>query len=489
MPLINLKLPPGIKRHGTDLESVGRWRDGDLVRWRNGSPRAIGGWTIRKASASAAAPRGGLAWTDNSGNGYVAFGSYNKLYTLTASGTLTDVTPVGLTAGNEDAQQNIGYGGADYNAGFYGQQRISGPYEAATTWSLDAWGEYMVACSSDDGVLYEWPLAGAAAAISGAPTGCIGLVVSQERFLFALAAGGNPRKVQWCDREDNTTWTPTTTNEAGDFELHTHGEIRQGLVVTGGTLILTDNDAHLINYIGPPFVHGRRRVGSNCGAASRLSAVSVRDGAFWMGDNSFFYFDGTTVHKLVCDVEDYVFDNLNTGQRSKTHAFHNALFNEVWWFYPSNDGTEVDRYVAYNYAEQYWMIGALDRTTAIDAGAFPNPVMLDSTGDAFDHEIGFNVGGNTPYLESGPIMDGNGDSVLHAVQLYPDEKVQGEVTATFKTRYYANDTEYTHGPYTMSAPTDVRFSGRQIRMRVDAVAPGDWSFGAMRLDVRPGETR
>ena len=140
----------------------------------------------------------------------------------TESNITTDISPADLTAGTLDAVANIGYSGGYYGLGFYGTERPDvGNYSEATTWSLDNWGEYLVACSTSDGRLLEWQLnSGAdAAALANAPTDNLGLLVTEERFLFALGAGGNPRKVQWCDRENNTLWSPAATNEAGDIEL------------------------------------------------------------------------------------------------------------------------------------------------------------------------------------------------------------------------------------------------------------------------------
>ena len=76
-----------------------------------------------------------------------------------------------------------------------------------------------------------------------------------------------------------------------------------------------------------------------------------------------------------------------------------------------------------------------------------------------------------------------------AKSLIPDEKTQGDVTAKFKTRLYPNATESTHGPYTMANPTSVRFTGRQVEMRVEGNIGADWRVGTMRLDVAQGSRR
>jgi hypothetical protein len=649
MALIPLKIPAGFYRTGTELDASGRWRDGSLVRWRDGSLRPIGGWRVNEniASITTNAPRSMHTWESNNGTRYVAAGSYNELFAVVSGGTAYDIAPTGLTAGSEDASVNIGYGYGFYGAGTYGTPRPdTGNLVAATTWSLDNWGERLVACSNADGKLYEWDLqtgateqitdgdfsdaifgsynfvnwtntnnafipnyggflsggtpqnpsddqiasvtgvvgslsqtittvAGAkytiefnqvsvtapvdatltvtgnatllsetitdfdagglgtvvqyeftadsssavvsfnatstssnfdislvsvvqtsfpAQQISNAPIDNLGLIVTEERFLFALGAGGNPRKVQWSDREDNTTWTPASTNEAGDIELQTSGQIETAIRTRGQTLVITDVDAHTARYIGPPYVYGFERVGTSCGIISRQAAADVDMGVFWMGNGGFYRFDGNLVSEIPCDVHDYVFGDINTSQKSKTWAFTNGQFGEIWWFYASSNSTEIDRYVAFDYKENHWLIGNLSRTSGASRGVFEYPMLMDANGAMYDHEVGLSyaVSGTeqTVFAESGPISIGNGDNIMQVTDLIPDEKTQGDVDVTFKSRYYPNDTEYTHGPYTPSSPTAVRFSGRQIRMRVEGDTPyAAWRVGTMRVDAKAGGRR
>lgn len=486
MPLVPLQIPPGFYRNGTDLEGAGRWRDGNLVRWRQGSLRPVLGWRERIADMFTDAPRGMHAWEDNSNNRRIAGGTFDKLIVATAAGVTTDITPAGLTAGDLDATVNTGYGGGFYGLGFYGTIRPdTGNYAEATTWSLDNWGEYLVACSTADGKLYEWQLntASDAVQITNSPTGCSGLLVTEERFLFALGAGNDPRKVQWSDQEDNTTWTPAATNQAGSQILQTNGQIMQAVRTTGQALVLTDIDAHRAVYVGPPFVYQFERVGTACGAVSRKAAATTDAGVFWMGQRGFFTFDGSSVRELACEVFDRVFEDINTAQISKTWAVSNGQNSEVWWFYCSSASNEIDRYVAYDFAEGHWLIGNLSRTAGVDRGVFRTPIWADATGDVYDHETGFNYGGAEVFAESGPANFGGGEFTFNAHRLIPDELTQGDVTLTFKTRLYPNAAETSHGPYTMSNPTSVRFSGRQARMRVTADTLGAWRFGIPRIEV------
>jgi hypothetical protein len=493
MALVQIAPPPGFRFHGTDLESEGRWRDGSLVRWRDGSLRPVGGWVDRIGSAPYnAAPRGMLGWEANDGTRWIAAGTYNKLYATTGGGTTYDITPATLTAGTEDATVNTGYGGGFYGQGFYGQPvQATGQYSEATTWSLENWGQYLVACNPSDGKLWEWQLGTGsdAAVIANAPTDCLGLVVTEDRFIFALGADGNPRKVSWCDFENNQLWAAASTNQAGDITLQTGGQIMAGIRTAGQTLILTDQDAHRSTYVGPPFIHQFERVSSACGLIARKAVVDTPAGVFWMSSAGFFSYDGSSVREIQCDVHDKVFSDLNPAQISKCWAVSNGPNGEVWFYYPSANSLEIDRYVVFDYKEGHWSMGALARTSGFDRGVFKTPVWGDPDGSIYNHETGFNYDGGEVYAESGPFKIGAGENLAVVTSLIPDELNLGDVTTTFKTRLYPTSTETSHGPYTLTQPTSVRLQGRQVRMKVTGNTPSAWRVGKFRFEAKPGGKR
>lgn len=479
-------------RNGTEYEASGRWRDGNLVRWLEGSLRPIGGWRERNASAIAEPARGMHSWEESNGSRWLAMGAYNKLYVANASGTTYDITPSGFTVGYEDAQIETGYGYSFYGTSFYGTERPdTGNYEEATTWSLDNFGNFLVGCSSHDGKAYQWDgnTSNPVAAITNAPVGNLGLIVSEERFLFCLGAGGDPRVVQWSDQEDITTWTPASTNQAGSQTLQTSGQIMAAQRGRGQTLIFTDLDMHRMTYVGAPFVYSTERVATACGISSRKAVSTVDAGTFWMGQRSFFVYNGSNVSELPCDVQDYVFGDINRSQISKTWSTSIGQQGEIWWFYCSSASNEVDRYVSYNYKQGYWATGTLSRTAGVDRGVFKYPLKMSASGTIFEHEVGLNYEGETVFAETGPISIGSGEQIARVTKLVPDELTQGDVTATFKTRLYPNGAETSHGPFDMANPTSVRFSGRQARMRVEGARLADWRVGIMRVDVSPGGRR
>jgi len=493
MPLINLKLPAGFRNNGTPMESQGRWVDGNLVRWQQGSMRPVGGWRTRLTSFMSGSVRAILPWVDNSSERWIAVADEGSLkVSLVVNGASYDITPTGLVAGIGTSVTLTGYGNYTYGTSFYGQERPdTGVLSEVTTWSLDTFGQYLIACSSTDGKLYEWQLNTAtdAAQIANSPENCDAVVVSNERQIMALGAGGNPRRIAWCDFEDNTVWTASSTNQAGDALLQTNGRIMAGIRARGQTVILTSTDAWSATYVGPPFVLKFDRIGSACGLIARKAVASAADRIYWMTSRGFMVYDGSSVSEVPCEVLDHVFTNINTSQISKAWAMANSKANEVWFFYPSSGSDEIDSYVAYDYAEGHWLIGKLSRLCGADLGVIRQPIMVGADGVIYDHEVGSNRDGVKSFATSGLTQIGDGDNLAVITRLIPDELNLGDVEVSFATRLYPNADETDHGPYTMTNPTSVRLTGRQISMTVTEVASSQWRVGGMSIEATQGSKR
>lgn len=343
-------------------------------------------------------------------------------------------------------------------------------------------------------------------AVTNAPVNNKGVLVTDERFVFALGSGGNPRKIAFSDREDRNTWTPAATNEAGDIELNDTGEIMCGVKTRGQTLILTTTSAHTMRYIGAPYVYSTNIAGSNCGVISKKAAVNTEAGVFWMGDKSFYYFDGNTVRDLNCDVLDFVFNDFDYGQKSKIFAWVNSKYNEVWWHYLNSSTVEnaltykePNRYVSYNYKDNYWMIGDLlsARTSGIDAGIFEYPLTMWNLGlDGYtrtayiqEQEVGTNFG-DSAFAEAGGLEIGKGDNIMKVSSTYPIVKNRNDVRITLYARDYVGDTwSAKFLILTDKGKKDTRFQGREIKYKVEGDADVDWRFSELRFDVTEGGKR
>ena len=296
MALIALEIPPGIRRNGTDLQQAGSWNDANLVRWYEGSMQPVGGWRKRTDAALTGLCRALLTWDDNGTNRHTAAGTHTKLYHISQDNVIADITPSGFVTGSANATGNSGWSRGTWGSYAFG---VAGPDDGAvtpaTTWSLDAWGQYLVGCATSDGKIYQWILntSNAATVLSNAPTDNTAIAVTEERFLFALGAGGVGNKVQWSDQEDNNTWAAAATNQAGSFTLQTAGNLICARPVRGQTLLLTNVDAHSATYTGPPYVYSFAQVGTGCGAISANAVAVVDDFAVWMSNESFFIYDGS----------------------------------------------------------------------------------------------------------------------------------------------------------------------------------------------------
>lgn len=481
-----LQLPPGIYRNGTALQSQGRWYDCNLVRFYSGTIRPVGGWRLKSTTAMTGMPRAMLSWRDNAGTARCAIATDSNIYYMTRGGVLSDITPASYTVGRPDAIAVGGFGSGLYSVGIYGAPIAdSTDSQDATVTSMDTWGEDLVFVSPDSTVIYQWNLdtGTPAAKVTNSPS-ATALLTTQEGILMAF----NGRNVKWSDQRDNTQWTADATNQAGDFDLQTPGRIMFGLRIVGGILVLTDMDIHLANYTGDNRIYEFNKKSDGCGAISRAAGVAIDSQAVWMGTGSFWTFNGFAA-PLPCDVSDYVFSDLNYLQQSKITCTLFAEFGEVTWRYPSGGSIEIDSYVTWNFRENHWTTGKMARLCGADRGVSPFPMKCGADGNVYEHEVGNDYGGMMPYLEGGPFMMGQGDSVFYANQLIPDDKTLGDVTATFFTKFYPDDAEASFGPYTLSSHTDVRFGGRQMRVRFDGAISTDWRIGVPKLDVIQGGGR
>jgi len=443
--------------------------------------------------------RGTHSWRNNNGVPFLALGTPDNVYALSAGRVYTVLTSVGgaadatTTAGAYDGTPGYPYGSGLYGVGDAAQEAVV----EAQTYQMDNYGEDLVFTSYADGTLYYWDTSNptvAAAGVSGAPSNNLGVVVTPERFLVALGAGGDGRKIQWADQDSHTTWTAASTNQAGDLFLPGNGTILAGLRAARETLIWTETDLFALRYVGGAFIYSAVPVGPY-GAASRRAMVLAAGGAFWMGSAGFYAYDGTST-PLPSPLTDYVFSDINATQISKVWAEHRSAYSEVHWYYPSGNSTECDRFVVYNYEGGFWYIGQMPRTGGEDAGVFGYPIAVDPNGAVYQHETGesyTDYAGTAiaAYAETGPIELGQGDRVLHAQKLLPDEATLGDLDLTFKVSFAPTATESTYGPYTAANPTPVRFTGRQCRLLVDPASGGnfDWRLGTVRLDVEPGGER
>ena len=395
----------------------------------------------------------------------------------------------------------------------------------ATYWSLDTFGEDLLAIRNND-KLYKWDLSAGtgtrAAVVSGAPTGNRFLLVSspdRHVFLFGTETTiGDPNSrddlfLRFSSQENPSNWNPASTNSAGTFRIQDGSRIVSAVRSRGSILVWTDTALHALNNIGPPFIFGLQQVGANCGAVSPNAVVDVNGATFWMSQTAFYMFDGA-IKKLDCSVQDFVFDNIDGTSQGQVAAAVNTDFNEVTWFYPSSGSTSLDRSVTYNYLEGIWYNNTgFARTAWVDRGVYnapyapkysatvlpDNEVIMGVTAGSsllYAHETGKNDDGVAMpcQITSGDFDIEDGEQVLLCSRVVPDFK---ELIGTnnFKITFanYPASTNTRTFTSTIDAATkffSVRGRGRQANIQIATTAMNDdWRFGTVRLDIKPDGRR
>lgn len=331
--------------------------------------------------------------------------------------------------------------------------------------------------------------------IANAPEDNVGIVVTNERYLVALGAGGNKRKVQWSTQEDNTVWTPLATNTAGDLELETNGQIACARRVGNDILIWTDIDVHLMRYLGPPFVYGIERIAVGAGVVGPKAVAVSGNTAIWLSESGFWLFDGS-VRPLQCDANNDVTDNINRQQQAKVHGANNSEFGEMWFFYPSENSTENDKYIAYDYRQNHWIVGTLARTAWVDQGALGKPLAADPDGYIYGHETGWTNDNATRvgsvYAETGPIEVGAGDRFAVINRIISDEyDALPSVQATISYKNTPQSTEASKQYVFNQADgyIDTRINARQLKVKLEATRDDGFKFGTLRMDIKQGSGR
>ena len=504
-------------RNATPEATPGHWWDVNNIRFRGGQLQPIGGNVMQPNSTVATPPRDLLTWHDNDHVRWAAFGTDTGLFAYRFDlQQLYDITPAGVGPLDPPGAL-VGYGLADYGESTYGTARDPvdiGPQDISATmgdrWSMDTFGEDLLVVPTQDGHLFRWsPLTPATlpAIVANAPDQNRGVVVTDQRHVVLYGAGGDPRLVAWSDQENPNVWTADVTNLAGNKLLQTQSYAMTAIKVSDGILIFTANDCHKMQFVGAPYAYGIVGIADGCGPMSPRAVIKVGSFVAWPGLQTWWAYQGN-VQPMPCPVGDWFFSLVNRQMIGRVFGSPNPSFSELWWDWPDEGALENNRYIAVNYSDQNrpWTIGVRNRTAGDPTGTMDYPVLggplTDTAACLYLHEFGY-LNDGAPrgpmgeiYAESGNITLGEGDKRFHVKQLVFDAAGTGAdlpLGYRFFVREQAYDSasEFDTGLYTVEhgGLMDVRFSGRSVRMRMEALTDDPWAVGRPRLEVRPGGRR
>jgi hypothetical protein len=101
MTLQKLQFQPGINKETTAYANEGGWIDGDKIRFRQGYPEKIGGWSKKTSNQFIGSCRALKAWITLDLSRYVGIGT-NLKYFIEDGGELYDITPLRNTTSAGD---------------------------------------------------------------------------------------------------------------------------------------------------------------------------------------------------------------------------------------------------------------------------------------------------------------------------------------------------------------------------------------------------
>lgn len=343
---------------------------------------------------------------------------------------------------------------------------------------------------------------------SDAPSKALQVMVSDiDRHVICFGVnplGGDeidPLLVRWSDQENATDWTPTAINSAGGQVLSTGTTIVGAVKTRQEILIFTDEGIQSMRYIGVPFVYSFNPVAENISMISPNAAVTAADAVFFMDREGFYVYRGS-VQRLPCSVLDYVFTNIQMGQRFKVFAVSNPDDSEVTWFYPVGSATaDITNYVTYNYLENSWSIGTMDRGTYAHTPTKDYPVASSNnladvyTQYLYNQEFGYDADGSAlnAFVESGGVGAQDGESFMTVRRFIPDFSFRGtpanaDITVTLKGKDFPLGTESTMSTSTITNTTGqahVRGRTREMIVRIESNGTGyGWTLGDLRFDMR-----
>ena len=428
-----------------------------------------------------------------------------------------------IATGADQAITGLGYGAASYQATVcasetraWNQATSTGASDFVseiTQWSLDNWGEDVIA-NRRGGPIYYWDTDASTTPIrsvkvTNSPTTVNSIIISpNDRHLIALGTNEfgttaspsgtyNPMVVRWSDQEDRTNWTPSVSSTSGETILTDGTRVVGGVRSRNAINIWTDNSLWTMTFVGPPFTFQFKQAGTNCGLLAPHSGIDYNGISYWMGYENFYAYDGQ-VRNLPSTIRRYVFDNLNIDQKDKVFAGINSEFKEIIWLYPSNDSDECDSYVLYSPEENYWAYGTTLWTTFADRTVFGNTITTGTSSggnNLYNNEpvdiFTGNGAGLTSYIQSADFDIEDGNQLMFMDKIIPDFDINtGNIKFSIKTKQYPESTDVTEkGPFAISNTTqkvNVRARGRQGKIRVSCNSTGTkWRWGSLRLAVQP----
>ena len=435
-----------------------------------------------------------------------------------------------VNTGSDIQNPSVGWGAGAWGSGTWGIG-TSGAVTPLQVWNAYNFGGDLI-YGPLGGALYYWAASSgitargvALSSLAGAsdvPLMADNIVVS-DSSRFVLVFGTNdygsiikdPMLIRWSDQESAVNWTPAATNQAGSLPL-SHGTFIQAVAqVRQEILIWTDTSMYSLQYLGAPVVWGSQLLADNVSIISDRAWATASGITYWMGDEKFYQYSGRT-ETLNCDLRASIFSDFNFNQAQQVFASTVEQFNEVWWFYCTENSNVVNKYVVYNYVENAWYEGEMARTAWIDDSVVSNvPIAADYNNRLIFQETGIDDNATTvtmpveAFITSSEFDIDDGHNFGFVWRVLPDISFRGSTTAAPSVAMTLLPLQNSGSGYNVpqsvagsstgavvrsatvpvqefTGQINVRVRGRQMSFKVSSVDAGvQWQLGSPRIDIRP----
>ena len=271
-------------------------------------------------------------------------------------------------------------------------------------WSLDNFGQILLAMTSPDGRLLEWDPSGGGTGVAPAamtevtsddtgtgvaPHGRL-FVVTQERFvvIFGMVddgtlGQGSFRRFGWCDQENYHAWNFSNVTQPGWLPRHRAGEPdRCGACHQERNGFLDRSQSLPLEFLRHPLRLQLRRT------RQQLYAVVARehhrrlvDGALDVAAGAVFirrHFD--RCRSLArCEPGSTTTSTSSTCASRRARCM-SAISMRFWWFFPQLGQPYNTRCIIYYYKEGWWSQGRMCRSAGITASFTAQTIMADGAG-------------------------------------------------------------------------------------------------------------
>jgi hypothetical protein len=395
--------------------------------------------------------------------------------------------------------------------------RASGVYAGGpdTRWSYCQFGDTTVAANLAD--IIQSSASGVFADITGAPKAKI-VISAASNFVLAFHTvdatfGTSPDRWWCCAQSDQTSWTPDVATSATTGRLvATEGEILAALPLGDYVVAYKSRGVYLGTFVGSPVVwQWNLAQGGEAGVAGQEAVCDIGGAHFFVGNDSFWLFDGTRPTPVGDGVlRQWWLNNSNPQYRYKTKTIYDKQNKLVRVFYPSAGATDCDSCLVLHITTKHW--GRADRAiqaplnfiapgvtidglnaVAATINALPNiPVdsqfwlsggQTPSYFDATNQLVSLNGACAASSLTTADSGDDDAVTLIQRVRL---RFSQSPTSATAFGFYKMNEGDaLTSGPSNAinDGKFDIRQSGRFHRVRVDMT--GDHKVTGYDMKLTP----